>query len=228
LRRSEAVTKPTRSQLRQKDTGNRMTTQPQCAPCSHTTRLRSRRIHAEALIRQATPKQPCGCRGLGCRKKTTQQACLTTGEPPSTHTAHLDTLVPCPQLGVAGRAIAVQLVRLRIHSCRPALERLRVVLDRLWILLVPEGCVAELLLRVCNVHVHVRGLALRLERLLRLVQPLQCVRVPEDRQMRRRQCRQTNESGQTDILPQTGGHVERKMHPDLLLLSQQNIAIANG
>ncbi len=49
---------------------------------------------------------------------------------------HLEALLPGAQLGVAGGAVGVQLVRLRVDRRRPPLQRLRVVLHRLR---VPEA-----------------------------------------------------------------------------------------
>jgi len=87
----------------------------------------------------------------------------------------LDSLVPGTEFGVTRRAVAVELVRLLVHPWRPALERLRVVLHRLWEILRLERLVALLLLLRAQRHVDVRVLLGLLQGTLGLVQPLQRV-----------------------------------------------------
>jgi len=60
------------------------------------------------------------------------------GREPDALVGVLDAVAPGAQLGVAGRAVAEQLVRLRVDVRRPARERLGVVLDRIGVLLALE------------------------------------------------------------------------------------------
>ena len=53
--------------------------------------------------------------------------------------AHLETLVPGAQLGVAGSPVAVELVSIAVHAGGPSGQGLGVVLDCLWVLLPSKG-----------------------------------------------------------------------------------------
>mmetsp|Transcript_28789 Transcript_28789/g.73365 ORF Transcript_28789/g.73365 Transcript_28789/m.73365 type:complete len:392 (-) Transcript_28789:659-1834(-) len=95
---------------------------------------------------------------------------------------HLDTVRVRAQLGVARRQVGVELVRFGVHGGRPALERLVVVRHRLGVARLLERGVALVLLLVAQRHVDVLALALVLQRLLRVVQLLERVRVAVLRQ----------------------------------------------
>mmetsp|Transcript_5922 Transcript_5922/g.10656 ORF Transcript_5922/g.10656 Transcript_5922/m.10656 type:complete len:448 (+) Transcript_5922:69-1412(+) len=82
------------------------------------------------------------------------------------------------QLGVAGGAVGEEFVTFFVHAGGAARDGLSVTLDGLRELLLLEEVVSLLLLLVAQLHVDVLLLLLLLQRALRLIQPLQRLRVP--------------------------------------------------